>query len=125
MDARKQAKLDLGSIIRAEFTSSDGRQSAGPHYAIVLSGKEEIAKDGQVRVAVISTNTTIAADAYRLEIPRFLGLPRKCYVQCSWLAKIPVSAIDDLHNRKAYGPFLMSIVTAVRLYEAGIAPPPV
>jgi len=30
VDARKRSKLDVGSIIRAEFTSSDGSRSAGP-----------------------------------------------------------------------------------------------
>jgi mRNA-degrading endonuclease toxin of MazEF toxin-antitoxin module len=119
VDARKKAKLDLGSIIRAEFVASDGRRSAGPHYAIVLSTKDEIAREMTVRVAVISSNSTIADAAHRLEVPRFLGLPKKCYIQCSWLATIPVSAINDLHNRKAYGPFLLSIVASVQSFEAG------
>jgi mRNA-degrading endonuclease toxin of MazEF toxin-antitoxin module len=117
VNARKRSKLDAGSIIRAEFTSSDGSRSAGPHYAIVLSGKEEIARDGEVRVAVISSNTTVAEEIYRLEVPRFLGLSKTCYVQCSWLAKVPVDAILDLHNRKAYGPFLLEIVVRVLMFE--------
>jgi hypothetical protein len=57
-------------------------------------------------------------------VPKFLALPKKCYVQCSWLATIPVAAIDDLHNRKAYGPFLLSIVTAVEAFESESENPP-
>ncbi len=115
--------LGKGSIIRAHFSSSSGAYDAGMHYAMVLSEQEEIAGSGIVRVAVISTNQTIAQKQDLVEVHPSLRLPQKCFVQCSWLEKISINDIESIHDRRAYSTFLVKVEKAVIAYERRIAHP--
>lgn len=98
-------KLDLGSIVSAPL-------SIGRHPAIVLSTKKEIASSGNVSVVAISKNTTISLPEDRIPVPG-LGL-NKCFVQCDVTETIPANQVT-LRPRKAYGPFLESVLRQVKI----------
>jgi hypothetical protein len=117
--------LDLGRIIHAEFTTSSGKQSAGPHYAVVLNTKEEIEANGSLEVAVISGNNELAKPEDLVDVPKRL-LPnrrKQCWVVCSWLQQKSIHDDFEVCERKAYGPFLLDIVAKVRIVKERIKKP--
>ena len=90
--------LDVGSIVSADL-------SIGPHPAIVLSTKEEIAANGTVFVVAISANTTLSLSEDLIEVPPGLGMKKKCFVQCGVVEVLPSSQVTP-KGRKAWGTFL-------------------
>lgn len=100
-------KLDVGSIVSANL-------SFGRHPAIVLSTEKEIADSGVVSVVAISSNATISLPEDLIEVPRRLGMTKKCYVQCSIIEDLPISDVVT-KGRKAFGPFLEQVLRQVKV----------
>ena len=100
------ANLDVGSIVEAEL-------SFGRHPAIVLSAQKEIASSGKVFVVAISANTTISLPEDLIEVPRGLGMKKKCYVQCKETELVPIDKVTP-NGRKAWGIFLEQVHKQVR-----------
>jgi hypothetical protein len=98
--------LDEGSIVNASL-------SIGKHPAIVLSTREEIDSSGLVFVVAISANDTISLPEDLIEVPKRLGMKKKCYVQCDFVEKVGVNNITPT-TRRAWGPFLELVKTKVK-----------
>jgi hypothetical protein len=99
--------LDVGSVV-------DALMSIGRHPAIVLSTKEEIQTDEMVRLVCISSNSTISLPEDLIEVPRGLGMKKKCYVQCAKLETVHRNQVSP-RNRKAFGVFLNKVLSQVNV----------
>lgn len=98
--------FDVGSLVNANF-------SIGRHPGIVLSTKEEIAATGVAQVVAISENNTISHPDDLIEVPRMLGMRKKCYVQCGESEMIDVTTLQP-RNKRAWGVFLNEVVRRTR-----------
>ena len=88
-------KLCSGRIILAEFLSSNGRDSAGDHYAIMLEDNETIKENDEYYVVLISHNTSI--DPHHLvPVPNRLGYTGN--IVCSWVTLLPLPGIKKVCN---------------------------
>jgi len=91
-------KLCHGRVIYAEILRSDGKDSAGPHWAVIVDSDEEIKANTTYYVVVISHDDK--RDPFRIPVPRRIGLTG--YFQCSW--QVPV----DLPGIQKIGHFLLA-----------------
>lgn len=85
-------KLCHGRIIYASIPRSDGKDSAGPHYAVILDSDEEIKEHDSYFVVVISNDDEI--DPFRLPVPPKYGLTG--FFQCSWMVEVALPGITKI-----------------------------
>ena len=97
----------MGSIVRASL-------SIGSHPAIVLNSKQEIEGTETVFVVAISSNTTLSLPEDLIEVPRGLGMKKKCFVQCGVVEMLPRNQVAPT-GRKAWGAFLERVRKQVRI----------
>ena len=79
------AEIDRGWLVYADMFDSQGKDYAGPHYAIVLTKKEEIDVDDRMDVVPISHNASIADPLDMVPVDPSYGLNKNCYAICSWM----------------------------------------
>lgn len=91
-------KICHGRIVWAEFYTSSGRDSAGPHPAVILDDNDYIKDNDSYHVAVISHNDEIDSK-FLLPIPPRTGLTG--FIVCSWLSILKLPGITKI------GPLLL------------------
>lgn len=97
-----------GRMVIADF------QKAGRHPGIILNTKEEIDASGMALVVLISANTTRSLLEDLIEVPKRLGLTKKCFVHFAEVELLPKQKIEP-KSRKAWGPFLKSVQHQARI----------
>jgi mRNA-degrading endonuclease toxin of MazEF toxin-antitoxin module len=116
-------KPERGRIIWHDFVDSTGRKRAGPHRAVIISSTDDIEAGKPIRVAVISSNLSLAATEDMVNLP-FLktisGHPhtkpnKKSAAICSWLCWIAKEDIGpDDYNGHVRGKYLHDILKRVK-----------
>jgi hypothetical protein len=102
-------KLCQGRIIYASVYQSDGKDAAGPHYAVILDTDEEVAANDSYYVVVISNNDTI--DSFILPVPPRIGLTG--FFQCSWITVVQLPGIIRIGTTLSV-PEMANLIAMVR-----------
>jgi hypothetical protein len=102
-------KLCHGRIIYATVPRSDGRDSAGPHWAVILDSDAEIEQHDTYYVVVISNDDQI--DPFRLPVFPRVGLTG--YFQCSWQVLVDLPGITKI-GAKLEVPEMVRLLEMVR-----------
>jgi hypothetical protein len=113
LDDRDIAKLCRGRIIKASiYNTARRKDSAGPHYAIILDSDDAVKEHDSYFVAVISHSEE---SLFRLPVPDRTGLDG--FVQCDWIEEVHLAGITQI-GKKITGAYMEEILKLARTAKA-------
>jgi hypothetical protein len=105
--------LCQGRIIYADMYDSSGKNSAGPHYGVMMDSDEAIREHDSYCVIPISNNDKIDRQ-FLIPVWAYLGLTG--FFICSWLEEVHLAGIQKI-GPKLLKPHYGEVLKMRRAYE--------
>ena len=120
-------QIGRGRIVWVELADPQGRNPKC-RPAVVVTPDADIREDGEVWVVAISTRLDEAPAEAQVELPwdrrghPRTGLKERCAAVCTWMAKVPVAAVQGWAGTVP-GRQLLDILKRITLPDAPAEPP--